>query len=89
MAFRWWAEEGPLIYAKCSFFRIRTRLYKAMMNLKYSLKDVFLHVTKKDPLHPLLLPEVLEDLNLKFGQALAFMELCTNLERESEVFIDL
>ena len=71
------------------YFRIRTRLYKAMMKFKYSLKDVFLHVTKNDPLHPLLLPEVLEDAYRKFGQALALMELCTHLESESEVFIDL
>ena len=60
-----------------------------MMKFKHSLKEVFLHVTKKDTLHPLLLPENLEDANQKFGQALAVMDLCISLESESKVLIDL
>ena len=59
------------------------------MKFKYSLKDVFLRVTKNDPLHPLLLPEVLEDFFWKFGQTLALIEFCVSLESESEVFMDL
>ena len=60
-----------------------------MMKFKHTLKEVFLHVTKKDPLHPLLLPENLQDANQKFGQALAVMDLCISLESESKVLIDL
>ena len=71
------------------YFRIRTRLVKAMLKFKFSLKDVFLRVTKNDPLHPLLLPEVLEDFFRKFGQTLALIEFCVSLESETEVFMDL
>ena len=71
------------------YCRIRTRLFKAMKSYKDSLKKSFLSLTQDDPLHPLLLPENLEDLNSKFRQTLAFMDLCTNLESTSEVLLDM
>ena len=71
------------------YYRIRTRLFKAMKSYKDSLKESFLSLTQDDPLHPVLLPENLEDLNSKFIQTLALMDLCTYLEGESEVLLDI
>ena len=71
------------------YCRIRTRLFKAMKSMKDSLKESFLSLTQDDPLHPLLLPENLEDLDSKFRQTLALMDLCTYLESESEVLLDM
>ena len=60
-----------------------------MVSYKDSLKETFLSLTKDDPLHPVLLPENLEDLNSKFRQTVAFIDLCTTLESESEVLLDV
>ena len=70
-------------------FRVRNRLVKAMAAYKDSFKEIFFKLTKHDPLHPLLLPEVLEDMDAKLRQTLAFINVCVTLEGESEVFIDI
>ena len=60
-----------------------------MDSYKDSLEEKFLALTEDDPLHPLLLPEHMEDLVKKFKQTLAFVEFCRALDGDSAVFMDL
>ena len=69
--------------------RIRTRLYNAMIKHSKTFKDTFETLTDDDPLHPLLLPWLLDDMGHKFEKALAFVKLCIDLDGKSDVLIDV
>ena len=59
-----------------------------MIHLRNTFKEIFEAYTEDDPLHPLLLPWLLDDMRQKFEKALASFELCINLDGKSNVLID-
>ena len=76
------------IYAHVRF-RIRTRLFKAMDSYRDNFEERFNSLTKGDPLHPLLLPELMESIIKKLKQTLSLIDFCRNLDGDSIVFEDL
>lgn len=54
-----------------------------------TLEETFTSLTQDDPLHPLLLPELMQDLKRKFKQTLSLIDFCRNLDGDSEVFIEV
>ena len=60
-----------------------------MTKYQDSLEETFVSLTKDDPLHPLLLPELMSDMKSKLKQTLAFIDFCRNFDGDSEVFVDL
>ena len=60
-----------------------------MENLNNTLEETFLSATKDDPLHPLLLPELMEENKKKLKQILSLIAVCRNLDGDTEVLINL
>ena len=71
------------------YFRIRTRLFRAMDKYRDTLEETLIALTQDDPLHPLLLPSHMADMIGKFKQILAIIEFCRSLDGDSNVFVDL
>ena len=59
-----------------------------MARLRNTFKETFNEYTRDDPLYPLLLPWILDDMTNKFEKALASVELCFKLDGKSNVLIE-
>ena len=60
-----------------------------MLAQEDSFKDTFKSLTKDDPLYPIILTEVLDNMHSKLRQVLAYINICVALESESVVFVDI
>ena len=59
-----------------------------MVRFQSNFKEAFDEYTSDDPLYPVLLPGLLDDMRQKFEKALASVELCFKLDGKSNVLID-